>query len=85
MGSKSNKIFYKDILQILYKDDPLQFLLDLEQISFKYFAISFASYSIIMSWYLEQIFETKYLKVIGRWKIYNFTRKKIFTKVILST
>jgi len=49
MASKFNKIFCKDIIQIFYKDDPLQFLLDLEQISFKYFGISFAADSIIMS------------------------------------
>jgi len=30
MGSKSNQIFCKDILRILYKDDVMQFLLDLE-------------------------------------------------------
>jgi len=30
MGSKYNQIFCKDIIQILYKDDPLQFLLNLE-------------------------------------------------------
>jgi len=27
IGSKSNQIFCKDILQILYKDDPLRFLI----------------------------------------------------------
>jgi len=26
MGSKSNQIFFQDIIQIFYKDDPLQFL-----------------------------------------------------------
>jgi len=53
MGFKSTQIVYKDILHISYKDDPLKFLLDLEQISLKYFAISFVAYSIIMSWYME--------------------------------
>jgi len=81
MGSKSNQIFCKDIFQNFYKDDHMQFLLDLEQISFKYFAISFVAYSIIMSWYLEQNLETKYLKEIGRWNIYNFIGNKIFTKL----
>jgi len=50
-------------------------------ISFKYFVISFATDSIIMSWYLEQNLETKYQKESGRWKIYNFIGKKIFTKL----
>jgi len=58
MGSKSNQIFCKDNLQIFCKDDPMQFLLDLEQISFKYFVISFIADSIIMSWYLEHNLET---------------------------
>jgi len=49
MGSKSNQIFYKYILQILYKDDLSKFLLDLKQIPFKYFAISFVADLIIMS------------------------------------
>jgi len=49
MSSKSNQIFCQDIIQIFYKDDPLQFLLDLEQISIKYFIISFTANSIIMS------------------------------------
>jgi len=49
MGSKSNQIFCQDIIQIFYKDDPLQFLLDLEQISFKYLVMSFVANSIIMS------------------------------------
>jgi len=53
MGSKSNKIFCQDIIHIFYKDDLLQFLFDLEQISFKYSVISFAADLIIMSWYLE--------------------------------
>jgi len=66
----------------LYIDDPLQFLLDLEQISFKYFAISFLTDSIIMSWYLKLNLKTKYLKEIGRWQNYNFTGKKVFTKLI---
>jgi len=35
MDSKSNQIFCQDIIQIFYKNDPLQFLLDLEQISIK--------------------------------------------------
>jgi len=38
MGSKYNQIFCKYIIHILYKNDPLQFLLDVEQIFFKYFA-----------------------------------------------
>jgi len=57
----------------------LQFLLDLEKIFFKYFAISFAGDSIIMSYRTKvgnKIFER-----IGRWKIYNFIGKKIFTKL----
>jgi len=74
MVSKSNQILCKDILQIFYKDDPQKFLLDLEQISFICFAISFVTDSIIMSWYLEQNLETNYLKEIGRRKIYNFIR-----------
>jgi len=49
MGSKSNQIFCQDIIQIFYKDDPMQFLLDLEQISFKYLVMSFVANSIIMS------------------------------------
>ena len=47
MDSKSNQIFCQDIFQIFYKYDPLQFLLHLEQISFKYFVISFATDSIL--------------------------------------
>jgi len=82
MGSKSNQIFCKYILQIFYKDNPLKFLIYLQQISFKYFTISFAVDSIIMSWYLEQNLETKYLKEIGKTKIYRFAGKKIFTKLI---
>jgi len=69
MGSKSNQIFCKYILKIFYKDDPLKFLLDLEQISFKYFAISFVANLIIIRWYLEQNLETKYLEEIVRRKI----------------
>ena len=53
MGSKSNQTFCQVIIQIFYKDDHLQFLLDLEQISSKYYVISFVAYLIIMSWYLE--------------------------------
>ena len=68
----------------MYIHDPLSFLLDLEQISFKYFAISFFTYSVIMNWYLKLNLKTKYLKEIGRWEIYNFTGKKIFTKLILA-
>jgi len=39
----------------------------------------------IMSWYLEQNLETKYLKEIERRKIYIFTGKKIFTKLFFGT
>jgi len=85
MSSKSNQIFCKDILYILYKGDPLQFLLDLDQFSFKYFAISFAVDSIIISWYQEHILVTKYLKEIWRWRIRIFTGKKIFTKLIFGS
>jgi len=85
MGSKSNQIFCQDIIQIFYKDDPLQFLFDLEQISFKYYVMSSTANSIIMSCYLEQDLETKYLKEIRRWKIYNFNGKKMFTKSICDT
>jgi len=49
MGCKSNQIFCKDILQISYKDDHPRFLLDLEQIFLKYFPISLATDSLIMS------------------------------------
>jgi len=34
-----------------------------------------------MSWYLEQNPEKENMKEIGRWKIYNFIEKKIFTKL----
>jgi len=70
---------------MFYKDDPLQFLFDLEKISFKHFALSFVAYSIIVSWYLEHNLETKYPTKIGRWKIYRFIEKKIFTKLIFGT
>jgi len=65
MGSKSNQTFCQDIIQILYKDDHLQYLTNLEQISFKYFVICFVAYLIIMSWYVEHNLETKYLKETG--------------------
>jgi len=85
MRSKSNQIFPQDIFQIFYKYDPLRFLLDLGQISFTYFVISFVVDLIIMSWYLKHNLEKKYLKEIGRWKIYRFIGKKIFTKLIFGT
>jgi len=44
MKSKSNQIVCKDILQIFYKDNPLQFLLDLEK-----------SISNILQYLLQQI------------------------------
>ena len=43
----------------------MKFLLDLEQISFKYFAISFVADSIIMSWYLEHNLEINIWKKLG--------------------
>jgi len=76
MGSKSNQTFYQDIIQIFYKDDSLQFLLDLEQIYFKYFVISFAADLIIMSWYLEQNLEKKNLKEIGDGKSTDLLERK---------
>jgi len=49
MDFKSNPIFCQYIIQNLYTDDPMQFLLDLQKISLKYFVISFVANSIIMS------------------------------------
>ena len=73
MSFESNQSFAKILLQIFYKDDPLKFLLDLKQISFKYFTLIFVTYSIIMSCGLKHNLKIKYLKEIERKKIYSFT------------
>jgi len=64
MDSKSNQIFCQDIFQIFYKYDPLQFLLHLEQISFKYF------------WYLLQ--QIQFYELVSETEFGNNISKRIW-------
>jgi len=81
---KSDQIFCRDILQIFYEDNHLQLLLDLEQISFIFSAISLSTNLIVLGLvnkntnHISQTrLETNYIKEKKKMKIWNKIGKKI--------
>jgi len=69
MSSNMIKFFAQIFFYIFYKDNLIQFLLNLEQISFKYFAISFITHSIVLVLVNKnpnRIYETRRKQIILR-------------------